>query len=67
MEKAQDAFARANPEVSPSDPTVALDRALSYAHRALNALLRQYRMPIHDPSPFAPFYDVTDVPFRELA
>jgi hypothetical protein len=46
---------------------VALDRALSYAHRALNALLRQYRMPIHDPSPFAPFYDVTDVPFRELA
>ncbi len=67
LEKAYEAFARADPEVLTSDPTVALDRTLSYAHRALNALLRQYRTPTHDPSPFAQFYDVTEVPFRELS
>ena len=67
LEKAFEAFAGIDPEESPSDPTIALDSALSYAHRALNALLRQYRMPIHDPGSFAHFYDVTQVPFREFA
>jgi hypothetical protein len=66
LEKAHTAFARTDPEPSGSDATVALDNALAHAHRALNALLRQYRMPIHDPGGFAGFYDVTEVPFREL-
>jgi hypothetical protein len=67
LEKAFEAIAGIDPEESPSDPTVALDGALSYAHRALNALLRQYRMPVHDPDSFDHFYDVALVPFREYA
>ncbi len=66
LEKAGEAFARVDPDISPSDPVVHLDNALSYAHKALNALLRQYRMPTHDPAAFGGFYDVTEVPFREL-
>ncbi len=66
LEKAQEAFARTDPELSTADPTLGLDNALAYAHGALNALLRQYRMPTHDPEAFAGFYDVTEVPFRDL-
>jgi len=66
LEKARKALARTDPDVSTSDATVNLDNALSYAHRALDALLHQYRMPIHDPAAFAAFYDVAEVPFREL-
>jgi hypothetical protein len=66
LEKAQAAFGRAAPDVSTSDATLSLDHALSYAHNALNALLRQYRMPTHDPGPFGGFYDVVSVPFREV-
>ncbi len=66
LEKARNVFARIDSDLSPADATVSLDNALAYAHRALNALLRQYRMPTHDPGDFGGFYDVTDVPFREL-
>ena len=66
VEKSYQAFARTDPELSAADAAVNLDNALAQAHRALNALLRQYRMPIHDPGAFAEFYDVTEVPFREL-
>jgi hypothetical protein len=66
LEKAQGAFAPVAPDLSASDATLRLDNALSYAHRALNALLRQYRMSIHDPGGFAGFYDVVSVPFREV-
>ena len=48
------------------DATLRLDNSLAYSHRALNALLRQYRMPTHDPAAFAGFYDVVSVPFREM-
>lgn len=44
-----------------------LDNALSYAHSALNALLRHYRAPAHDPRDFESFYDVVGVPFQDLA
>lgn len=54
------------PAMSASDATRGLDSALSYAHRALNTLLHQYRMPTHDPAAFGGFYDVTEIPFREL-
>lgn len=65
LEKAEQALADADPEIAESAATRPLDNALSYAHRALDALLRQYRMPIHDPEAFADFYDVADLPFRE--
>lgn len=67
LEKARKAFHRIDPELSASDSTVNLDNGLAYAHRALNALLHQYRMPPHDPDAFGRFYDVTEVPFRDLA
>ena len=64
--KTRQALARTDPDLSASDATVSLDSALAYAHQALNALLHQYRMPIHDPDAFAALYDVTEIPFREL-
>jgi hypothetical protein len=67
LAKAQEAFARLDPDLSAGDATLRMDHALAYGHRALNALLRQYRMPIHDPAAFENFYDVVSVPFRELA
>jgi hypothetical protein len=65
LEKAREVFAQTDPEPSTAEATVRLDNVLSYAHRALDALLRQYRMPIHDSGAFGSFYDVTEVPFRE--
>jgi hypothetical protein len=43
-----------------------LDHALSYAHHALNRLLRREGSPFHDPEAFESFHDVVSVPFREL-
>lgn len=51
---------------SSPDAALQLDGALSYAHRALNALLRQYRMPIHDPGTFNRFYDAILSPFQDV-
>jgi len=65
LEKAQTAFARTDPDVMSSDDVINLDHALSYGHHALNALLRRYRMPRHDPADFQAAYDVVDIPFRE--
>jgi hypothetical protein len=66
LDNAREVFARVDQDVSTPDATLHLDNALSHAHKALNALLRQYRMPTHDPGAFGGFYDVTEVPFREL-
>jgi hypothetical protein len=65
LAKARQAFSGVDPEVSGSGDAIGLDHALSYGHHALNALLRQYRMPVHDPADFQAFYDVADAPFRE--
>jgi hypothetical protein len=65
LEEASAAFAEVHPDVSSPGATVSLDNALSHGHRALNALLRQYRMPTHDPETFQAFHDVIDTPFRE--
>jgi len=64
--KAREAFARIDPDPEGSETTLHLDTALAYAHSALNALLSQYRMPIHDPGAFGDFYDATEVPFHDL-
>lgn len=65
LKKAEDALARADPDMIAASATQRLDNALSYAHHALNALLRQYRMPIHDSEALAAFYDAVEMPFRE--
>jgi hypothetical protein len=41
-----------------------LDSALSSCHCALNALLRSYRLPPHDPKDFEVYYDTRNVPFH---
>lgn len=67
LAKARAAYAKADPEASGEDATLrSLDNALSYAHSALNALLRHSRAPIHDPRDFESFYDVVGVPFQDL-
>lgn len=66
LKKAEEALARVNPDKNPSHVIRYLDNALSYAHHALNGLLRQYRMPTHDPQTFESFYDASEVPFREM-
>lgn len=66
LAQGREAFAGVDPDIFASGATLHLDNALSHAHKALNALLRQYRMPTHDPGAFGGFYDVTEVPFREL-
>jgi len=66
LQKAGEVVAR----VDPDKMNIAvrnLDNALSYAHHALNALLRQYRMPIHDAATFAAFHDAAEVPFRDAS
>jgi hypothetical protein len=65
LDQARAAFDRVDPDVESDGALLALDHALSYGHHALNALLRHYRVPIHNPEAFARFYDVVAVPFRE--
>jgi uncharacterized protein DUF6306 len=66
LARARVAYAKADPEVDRNEMIRSLDNALSYAHSALNALLRQYRAPTHDPRNFESFYDVVGVPFEDL-
>ncbi len=65
LEKAQNAYLRADPTACPNADTINLDNALSYAHYALNCLLRKRGVPNHNPDAFEAFYDVASVPFRE--
>ena len=67
LTKARAAYTTANPETYGEAALRSLDNALSYAHTALNALLRHYRAPNHDPRDFESFYDVVAVPFQDLA
>jgi hypothetical protein len=66
LAKARAAYTKADPEAYGGEALRSLDNALSYAHTALNALLRQYRAPIHDPRDFEAFYDIVAVPFQDL-
>jgi hypothetical protein len=66
LESAQAAYLRADPRLYPDGATLNLDQALSYAHRSLNSLLRGQGTPGHDPMAFEPYYDIVDVPFREI-
>lgn len=66
LEKALAAHLRADPRMYPDVAILNLDHALSYAHHALNCLLRSQGTPEHDPATFEPYYDVVDLPFREI-
>lgn len=66
LTKARRAYAKADPQVHGQEAIRNLDAALSYAHSALNGLLRQARVPHHDPAEFERHYDVAGVPFREV-
>ncbi len=66
LARARAAYAEADREAGGQEMLRGLDNALSYAHTALNALLRQYRAPTHDPRDFESFYDVVAIPFQEL-
>ncbi|HSB80324.1 MAG TPA: DUF6306 domain-containing protein [Candidatus Methylomirabilis sp.] len=66
LARARAAHAKADPEADRGEVIRRLDNSLSYAHSALNALLRQYRAPSHDPRDFESFYDVIGVPFEDL-
>ncbi len=66
LEKAQGAHLRADPRAYPETATLNLDNTLSYAHHALNHLLRSQGTPGHDPMAFESFYDIVEIPFREI-
>ena len=66
LTKARASYAKADPETGGELALRSLDNALSYAHTALNALLRHYRASNHDPRDFESFYDVVGVPFQDL-
>jgi len=67
LEKAHAAHLRADPRSYPDTAMLNLDHTLSYAHHALNSILRRQGSPDHDPQMFESYYDIVDIPFREIA
>ena len=55
----------ADPREDARDALRFMDNALSYAHRAIDDLLREKGLPPHQPMNFEEWYDVVEVPFRE--
>ena len=64
--KAMEAYGPVDAEAYAEGTLGHLDSALSYCHDALDALLRQYRVPPHDPRGFEVFYDIRNVPFHDV-
>jgi hypothetical protein len=64
VRKASDALAMANPEEEPYASVMHMDRALSYLHHAINALLQEKRAKLHSPADYEVHYDVV-LPFKE--
>lgn len=65
VKKAFDSLADAEALDDPFLAVRYMDRALSYAHHALNDLLHERGEKPHAPDDYERFYDVTDLPFRE--
>lgn len=65
LAKAIKAHRTADPRDDARDALRLMDNALSYAHRAIDALLLGKGLPPHLPMDFAKWYDVVEVPFRE--
>ena len=65
LAKAREAYLSADPRDGSPDLLLLLDNALSYAHRAIDDLLRESGLPSHHPMDFASWYDVPEVPFQD--
>lgn len=57
-------LAVAAPDVEPFESIKFMDRALSYAHHAINDLLREKGAKLHNPADYEKHYD-TILPFKE--
>lgn len=64
LKQAGDVLARTSPEDDPYGAVKFLDRALSYAHHAINELIRRRGGRPHNPSDYEMHYDVVP-PFTE--
>ncbi len=65
LERAIEAFETEDPAEASPDLLRLMDHALSYAHRAIDALLHERGLPAHSPMDFAEWYDAVEVPFRD--
>jgi hypothetical protein len=65
LDEALQALQAADPREDARDALRFMDNALSYAHRAIDDLLREKGLPPHQPMDFEEWYDVVEVPFRE--
>jgi hypothetical protein len=65
LDEALEVLHAADPREDARDALRFMDNALSYAHRAIDDLLREKGDPPHHPMDFANWYDVVEVPFRE--
>jgi len=65
VKKAFDSLADAAVDEDPYHAVRMMDRALSFAHHAINDLLHEKGEKPHDPGEYEKFYDITDLPFRE--
>lgn len=63
--EALEALHAADPREDARDALRFMDNALSFAHRAIDDLLREKVLPPHQPMDFAGWYDVVEVPFQE--
>jgi hypothetical protein len=64
IDKSSSELALADPDAEPFISVKFLDRALSYAHHAINDLLREKGARLHDPADYERHYD-TILPFKE--
>ncbi len=65
LERAIEAFEAEDPSGGSPALLRLMDNALSYAHRAIDALLHEKGLPAHSPMDFAEWYDAVEVPFRD--
>ena len=65
LNEAIKAHRNADPREEAPDGLRLMDNALSYAHRAIDDLLHEKRLPAHQPMDFAEWYDAVEVPFRD--
>ncbi len=65
LARAADAHRAADPAADAGDALRFMDNALSYAHRAIDDLLREDKEPPHRPMDFSEWYDAVEVPFRD--
>lgn len=65
MEKAKGVYLNCDPKIFGYDCIWSLDNVLSLAHTLLNRLLREHGESNHNTIDYEPYYEITNVPFRE--